>query len=520
MAPVIIPEPEEAFEAFQEGLIDYELYQALLEMSRSSHPEKSDSPYFITLSELLTGFSVNPSFITPVDTITVTKIKLTDRERNRGGSLLFRQYHRLRGDIDNQQLTRLRGEYGEFVVYGEYENEYSGNHKWGRRYLTYSTSLLNSDLELTLGGFSETFGLGLIYGYHGQLLSKVDVSGKWEHFLFPRYGGSNGIRGLIENDKNEYLFLYDVDRNIEFEKQLIGASIVRKESLRLNFSVAHGMLKRSDGGISSRATLFSIGGDPSFGRNRFNYELAMAVKEDEFYPAGAATLRARKDGVSVYLEGWSYHASYPSWFSGGPSSRRYRTLIVDELELSYRDRFSGETGGVGKTTFAVSDNLQLSTLTGYYWRAVNDNRVESRLGVKNEFGRGYSVKFDIYWRNDESIIENKEQRRTQLELNRKSGNFFARSVIGHRYERYNKRDDYMVFFECRVQEKYGQLRLTCKIDRLHLQKLSNDYSYLSIAHDTAINKNLTSYIKYTFRYRRGEPESSYGVIRWDLNYRI
>ncbi len=520
-APFNIPDPEEVYEAYSDGFIDYEEYRALLEISRGRRFMRSDSLFLLQFPDLLTGFSSNPLFTPVADTLISPQREEGIIPSRWNRQLLYRQYQKLTGEDERKRLFRFRSSRDRLTLYGEYETEYSGAHKWGRRYLEYSLTNQSGDYSMTVGSYKDRFGLGLIYGYHGQLLDRPDESDDWERLLYPRYGGSNGVIMTVKREVGEYKVIYDTDRNEAFGKDYLGFSVPLTGGNRsFQLSGGYGRLRNRANQSRLGATFLSMYGRSNIFLSDADFELAIASFDKKMPVAGALYFRRKRRVVSVTVTGWHYDGDFPSWFSGGPSSRRYRTISPGDIGLSVRDRFAGETGGVVKTTTALSKKLSLHSALGYAWRGFDDNRVETRLGVKYRLNDIYRTKVDCYLRSDGLYSGDRSQRRIQYELVRDKGNLRSRIVFGHRFDRYGERDDYLVYFESRLINRLGRLRFLCKLDRLRFDRVKNNYVYVALSHETEISGGFSSYIKYSYRYRRGQPGNSYGMLRWDFSWAV
>ncbi len=519
--PLILPEPEEIDEAFREGLIDYEQYQALLEISRLGRLDHTDSVYIADFHDLLIGFSPNPIYAPQTDSINFDSTAAEEAPDQITASILYRQYQKLDVVDEKKRLLRVKSGNSRLRFYGEFETAYSGLKKWGRRNLTYTTSSAEYEVDVGIGSFRDEFGMGLVYGYHGQLLEKEDSPDELEKILFPRYGGSNGLAVTATNDASQYRFVFDMDRNGEHVKRFLGLSgTLPYTDQAVTISAAYGLLRNRSDDRTIDAVYMSLYDRITQRVGSFKYEVALALLEGNLFSAISSNLRRRSHKSTFQLSFWHYDGRFPSWFSGGPSSRRYRTIYEDAIELSYHDRFAGESGGIARSDLEISNNMRLLTLVGYSWRDVGDNRFEGRTGVTKFWRKRYSAGVDFYWRVDNVDFNQHTQKRLQIQLIRQSGFLSTRAVVGHRLDDQTRNDNLFVYIENRVKERYGELKLFFKLDRLEPGKLQNNYLYFSISHQTSLSHRLNSYIKYTYRYRRGQPEDNYGVLRWDFNYEI
>jgi hypothetical protein len=516
-----VPDPEEIYEAFQEGLIDYQDYLELLEISRADFLTPVDSAFLMQFPDLLAGISSNPMF-NAEEVIQPTTIGITPSELRWRQSLLFRQYFKLNRGCQRSQLFRTRGTIGRMSFYGELGHEYSGIWRWARRYIQYDLGTgENPESNIIVGSYKERFGMGLAYGYHGRFLSKTYRKDDFEKFIYPDYGGGNGVLLNIRRPVVSLKLLLDVYRNIEFTKEVAGISIPIKTS-SANFQLAGvwGQLRNRITGANEKTSWVSAFGHAERPEMQVEMELAAAASRPQLPWAGAVDFRWRRRRMSLSITGWTYDTDYSAYFSGGPSSRRSRTIHIDELDLSYSDRYSDETGLVVKTSSPVSKGLTFRMALGYARREFNDDRAEARIGIMQKLSGMYQAKIDCYWRDDRLYSGARRQRRVQLDIVRDGTITRTRLVLGYRNEPYNKRDDFLLLADNKISLKQGTVAITFKLDRIQLHDLQNRYMYISGYYETELSRHFRTYIKYTYRYRKDNDDGNFGTIRLDFNWAV
>jgi len=415
---VVVPDPEEIAEAFENGFLDYEDYRALLEISTDGCLSREDTLFLLQFPDLLTGFTTNPEFNQddPGSGASTPAKRTVSVSRAQG--ILFRHDQKLTSETQSRQLGRTHAARNGCRYYGEWQWEYGGVMHPGRRSIEYRfTKKADTIAGLTVGSCNDRFGMGLIYGYHGQLFSKADVGEGLEGFLFPRDGGSNGVRVTLGPGKEKPVIIYDTDRNEEFAKHFVGAAApVVVGGQPVTISAAYGLLRSRGSHASAEAAYLSGTGEVRSNKTAAKYELATAVSDGTMTAALAGEGRVKRGRGTVTVSAWRYADGYPAWFSGGPSSRRSRRATVDEIGLSWSDRYAGETGGAIRTKQDMTDRVSLHTTFGYAWRSESDNRAEALIGITGKVAAGYRLKLDCFWRRDSLYSGERGQRRIQMEL--------------------------------------------------------------------------------------------------------
>jgi len=514
-----LPDPEEVYQAYQDGFLEYEGYRQLLEICRSGPVNGEDSLFVRYFAHVLQGLDFDPLLS---DEETLPDTSTTTPQLPYHHSSLYRQYHRLKDDNDINRLWRHEATCGTVSTYFEIEKEYSGLTRWGRRYLSYSCELNSGNkVDLTVGNFNRSFGLGVIYGYHGRLLDKDEELSTADWFLSPNYGGSNGVWASFKHGARMYDAVFDFDRNDTHRKEMSGLSLpVPLTATDLILSFVYGRLVNREAGAKTEAGLTSL-----FNRGRllsgsYEAEIALASNNNDWHMALAGEWRRVKNRSSLSIVGWHYDRGYPSWFAGGPSRRSYRTVEIDELEFSYRDRFAGESGGVIKTSSALSSTVKFQNAFSYAWRSADDNRLEYRSAVKYRFNPAYAVEVRWHYRSDDALYDENRRQRIYATLVRQAGQLRMKGGLGYYFDSDSERDDYLVYLEGRFDHRAGRFWLMAKWDRLEWSALRNNYFYTTVAYEADLGCGLSTYIKYSYRYRRDSAASTYGVLRWDISWRI
>lgn len=517
-----VPDPEEISEAYREGFIDYEDYRELLEIARAEFLTVADSLFLLQFPDLLAGFSAHPLVDGDESGMTTDNIDSIPQRPQWRHAMLFRQYHRLDENGRNRRIYRLQDEYGEASFYGEFEEDYSHRRTWYRRSIEYRVCPdSQQSYSFVLGNYRARFALGLIYGYRGQLLSAEDDPSRTESFLYPDYGGSNGVTALADRPEGQYLLVFDTDRNLSFAKRYTGLSVpVRLGRFTVRLSGGWGQVRNLDEGSSLSISLLSFSGTFEDKNINLTGEAAADVNDRSRPAAAAGQVSWRKGGIFFRAESWFYDTAFPSFFTGALSSRRSRTVYIEDIDFSYSDRYRGEKGIAVGSTMRMTAQTTARTALMYAGRGFDDERIEARLGLRRRLGRRFRIGMDLYLREDHLFSDNEAQRRIQLEAVESGDRFRNRVVIGRRSYTYGDRNDYLVVFESGVQGRWGAASAQCKFDRLRPEAWANHYMYVTAQYEVDIAGGVSSYVKYSYRYNRESPESSYGIFRWDVRWVI
>ena len=516
--PFRVPDPEELNEALAEGLIDYQDYTELMEISTAASLTPADSLFLLQFPDLLAGLSANPLMNSDEGSGRDISPPTSSKSHIQRQELLFRQHNSLGPAGENKRLCRIHGRSGRWEYQGELEGQSSGNTQWRRRAVEYGLQNDSGNgIRLVAGNFKETIGLGVMYGYHGRLFSRSADTRSTEGFIYPSFGGANGVLAAITNRRRRTLIVYDTDRSEQFAKQMAAISVpLMNRSFTVTVSAGYGSLRNRVLDKTLSAAFLSLHGEKKSPGLVISGETVVSHWQDGFPPAAALNVAWNRAGASARFTGWTYRADYPSFFAGGPSSRRTRTELLDDLELTYSDRYRGETGIILKSTQPLTSRLQFNSAICYAVRGFNDDRGEVRLGLARSLDDTHRLKIGCYWRRDRVYSDRYLQRKFQIEIIRLTRESTSRLALGHQFDSNSGRDDFLILIENRWVASWGIVGLTCKMDRLRRQAMQSEYLYVTAMYETRLNRYLASVVKYSYRYRRGVHDDRYGLIRWDI----
>jgi hypothetical protein len=503
-------------------MIEYDDYLRLLELSRSGPADREDSTLLRRFSDLVAG--VVPHLTMGAGEFDETNMPApsADDANRWNSSILVRHYVSLEKSSCRERLLRLRGGNRDVFYHGEVKDCRSEAHRWYRRTLEYTSAPPGDDrLTVSLGNFRTTYGMGLVYGYHGQVLTKETKRSAGENFLFPRFGGGNGIR--ISGKKSNWHMdaLWDSERNKSFSTTMLAASAAyRRTKATLAMQCGHGHLRNRLLRHMKRFSLISVSGRIESSRAGGCLELAVADHENRVPVSIAFATYWKRSTVKVGLEGWVYHSAHPSYFSGGPSSRRTHTVYFDNLDFAYRDKYAGEKGGTITTSFPCLGDIKIRSAIGYAVRGPADYRTEETFGLRRSIGRGAHLTASYFRRttgSESAVLHNEKIR---MDLSVRGTPVRTRLIVGYSRNDYQDCRGYMAMIVGQINNSTGRLDISVKFDNLNLSRLENRYTYCMLGYAGRIAFGLESCMRYVYRYRRGSDNRDGGTIRVDILWSI
>ncbi|MEZ5358654.1 MAG: hypothetical protein R3F48_07445 [Candidatus Zixiibacteriota bacterium] len=504
-----IPQPEEIEEAFRSGLIEYTDYIILLEIVNRGELSRADSLFLLSFPDLLMGLSTDQDELITSPTEIDNEID-TSRKNLVHCKAVLRNNYRLKSVSDRSNTLRCDLTAGFLGGYAHVEREYDGTAEWKRRSMSYRFARRNANM--TIGNYSTRFGLGVVYGYHGRLLSLPDDRDEAEEFLFPSYGGGNGIKV----DWRGHSLIVDLDRNEEFASQFMGVSLSTSKCFTIN--AAYGRVANRMMNESRSAGYVSLAGN-LVGHSRTRFELAAGLWDSQLRSALVAQSMRKMGPVKSELTIWYYDTEYPSFFSGSVSSRRSRTRYLEDIDFSYSNRRAGEAGGIARTTYMLTSKTRIISKAAYSYRNSYMNRLEIEAGVRRELSKDYRVNLTGLYRRDSLIAGDDVEQKVQAELIRKRNGWRTRLAVRYRLDSHHKFKYYTIYVENRLVNIMGSVYIIYKLDKLYLSDIKNNYTFLSCTFEAQVGKHVSTELTYSFRYDRGSTEN-YGTVRWDVVWDI
>jgi hypothetical protein len=218
LSTVVLPSADEALEALESGEISYHQYLQLCEIINYG----IDSTTSYLLDEIPNLVYVGESDQPLSDPSETEQLQAVGGEAMATGGnnpitghLGYRFYQQL--DETERTWYRTSGNLlvaDQFRVRFDIERSKSGRERVVRRSLGYSAPI-GTVRHLVVGSFTARLGLGTMFGYAGKRLDYADRLSA-ESWLFPDYGGYNGVLVDARTGRLKMTGLVSIQRNAQF----------------------------------------------------------------------------------------------------------------------------------------------------------------------------------------------------------------------------------------------------------------------------------------------------------------
>lgn len=410
ISPEIYQTEEDLLEGLQNGELTFDQYLELLDLIRQK-PQSAQADSTLLLQIPDADFSSLDKgnydsqervkqFLQPADTST-NPLK---------GRVILQQRQKVSRFSEPETYLRIQAKNEDlWSFYLESENQDNQN-RIKRRALEFNKP---GHRKIVLGNFQPRLGLGVNLGYRNYLNFSSESSLEAQNtFLFPRWTRYNGIFTNLQRKNISGSFFYSQNRFGSYRDQVWGASL-KKTWRRLAISpiISYQEISKSTDKFISRAT--SLFAELFWRAGWIATEVALTGQRDKGVVVEAIWRQARK--YDFQLSYWSYSQDFLHPTSGGKALPDYRSMELENLDLTFRSRQAGETGTYLFSTILLNPRLK-GELAYQQWRDGNTylNKNKARLGLGYWPSKNLETRLKQYWEDDNLSASFPGKRTTSL----------------------------------------------------------------------------------------------------------
>jgi len=515
ISPEVYPTDEEIYEAYLRGEIDYHTYQNLTEIFEQGVDsadlflleEIPNLNYFLSAKGPDRAFDQNTS---------ATDFPGLEREQAESfrsaikrekvqaysGDAGLKRYQSLEenGPGRNQYYLKYRLP-SDGAFNARLNGDYAGRHEWANRSLKYQNSA-GMAKRMIVGNFVARYGLGLTIGYRGRLLEK-DSATRDESFLFPDYGGFNGIyiEGGRKSDAVKMLLHYDRNRTHQVQATAISVSKRYRQFKGEGIFIASRMENRE---TATKYDYHQLGYFLQYQNHKFVAAFESVLPKGSRKGLSAAIFEARYDEnpINLSLSAWQYPKDFINLFGGGRSGDYYHSVSIDAINLEFSDRRIDQRGILLKGTSALSN----SSIYEISFSAYGKNRYQRTAKMSTALEIPLSP--SVHLRGDYGYIEEFEagqltsKHKVRLEYILKIAKLFMRNYAGFNIDK-NSKKYFSLFSRTKTAvSNYGNIELWLNLDKIDSPNGKINYFYGYFRETVRVTKNLEMGMKYSYRYNR------------------
>ena len=519
----IFPSEDELYEAFSLGEISFDQLIRLTEIAISG----VDSASLHLLEEIpnlsllnLRRDSVRTTLESEQSALVTGKAPVPANSSSPlSGLITHRYYQDLEDDSRNKYQTSARVGFGDFNAEIRLQRNYGGREGITGRTVSYQPEkgLIR---EFRFGSFSRKFGLGTVIGYRGKLFACSDEIDS-ESFLFPDYGGQNGLYARFRAAGLEVQSLLSIQRDACYRLATSAVMLSRSGgSIRPAVIVAWNTLKNRISERSINDYKFGLNWRYEYRHGRNNTELSMQAGEENSFAGLVTEGRHRFEGTEVRYALWSYADKYVDLAGGGKAAGLSRAKYLNNVDFDYSSRRAGQTGGILKTIVELASNLELTNSFLYAALGSDTANLQWLCGMTRRTGNGSRITLDHLRKTKrrvrDGIVGDSTSTRTRLESRFRTGKTQLRIFAA-----WNSRDgagDFITLFlvASRTTANHGELQIWAKVDRISTSDLNVDYWYAYLKNEIYLLKNLNLSTKLSHTYQGHYEDSNRTTVSLEM----
>jgi hypothetical protein len=375
--------------------------------------------------------------------------------------------------------------------------------------------------QFALGSSSARLGLGTVIGYRGKLLGFSDrLNG--ESFLFPDYGGINGLYLDTRAAGIRTQVVGSVNRDASYTL-LTGGGMVSRASSRFRPGVIFGLNRLRNRTTDETLDDFKVAGNLYFkyGAGVINLEATEQFTGPRRSRAVVAEGKHRLSMAEIGYALWSYGRDYLDLSSGSKAMWLTCREVVDPVGYELSTRRKGQTGFLVRTVVQLETGWELANSAVLARLNRDTSRTELFSSLRRQWSKRFSTQVDYLARNRErngiSGYRNDFTRRVRFEIRFASGDLSLRSYIGYATD--NQEGDYLSLFgSIRSHLKgFGVVEVWSNISRL---SDSIEYWYVFFRYKQQLVDDITLAVKFATEYHSGGSDRFRPLLSVEINSQL
>ncbi len=379
--------------------------------------------------------------------------------------------------------------------------EYSGRERIVSRWLSYDNPRCALS-EVVIGNFSRRFGVGTVFGYRGKLLEFSDhIDG--ESLLYPDFGGANGVYVHYRAAAVDMQGLVSVVRD-KHHALLSAAGMVSVRAAAMRHGIIWGVNRLQNRETGKAATDIKYGWHAGYDRSdgSMNWELSGQRGQRSSFGALVLEGRRRFGRMNMEFSGWVYGDDYLDLSGGSKAANISRYSRLDDVDLIFWDRRSGQEGGLVRSTVLLAEGLQMVNSLIFAGRNEDSADIQSLSSLTRAVASGTEIRMD-YLSKTVKRVDFDVQRRARLEVRYRQGDLKTRAYIAYE-TRARRRDCVAVFGGVTYRSpQLGNLEVWLNLARLDVDHRRIDYWYGFVRGRQRLFGYVTVATKLSHRYHRG-----------------
>lgn len=388
-------------------------------------------------------------------------------------AVTYKIYQKFADNFSYRQLFSIRGAVGtdlQYLLVTE-KKDHAGDFFFRERWFRFE----QNKYTLEAGNYYPDWGLGVTAGYHSDFLDKSG-NPMYQSILYPYLSRYNGLR-LEYNARLNPIVMLSYDRTSNLRGRLL--------AIGLNYNLTyfefgllcnyHNLDNLNSGNNFSQLL---IGG--YFQWNKNDYEIEAEISESKLKNwAGIITFQKKQEWGQFILQGWNYPSGYRNPYGGGKANSDYRTVDLEDTDISYRSRQNGEYGFLSRTDYKFNSYHKFSVTANYWQDAGQEKKFRIRFSDHFSLAKTWKSKVTLLYGDDnlnEGYGYRQHLRIDLMHSKRGSSNFRISAEFKRVFYSYGRRD--YLRAEMKFSRRFSErVSASIKISRLDSDLLDGQPGY-------------------------------------------
>jgi hypothetical protein len=516
----VFPSEDEIYQALRSGEITYQQYLILQEIA--AHGLDSSSLHLLDEIPNLSFFQLDSnSLATALEQEQEVPFKDTDRPVSRSraisGSVRHAYYRFAEEDGRSRYGTSAQVTVSDNLTADiKLRREYGGRERVTSRAISYKNR--HSPVRsLIVGSYSSRLGMGTVLGYRGKILS-YSGSLDSESFLFPDFGGYNGVSTLLSSSRVRLQALGSVVRDDDFRMSAAGGMI---QLTGVAFSPG---LLLAVSRLRNRATSQSVT-DFKYGLNaRYEYhggycgfEICAQAGERASPGAIVAEGRHRFRKAEIKYAGWSYAENYIDLTGGSKAGNLYHKTRLEKVDFEYTGKRSGQSGGLVKTVVNLTQSVELANSVLYVAFNADTTDIQWLAEISRKIG-GMSLSLNFLVKGRERVSLEAVRRQSRFVARFRTEKLYLRTHIGY-ISLSAERDCFSVFLNLKVRPNpYYRVELWSHILEIDHGAGRINYWHAFFRNSFSVTDGLNVAARFGHTYNRDALDAHQTIMSCELSF--
>jgi len=527
LSTVVFPSEDEIYESLKLGEISYREFLILQELIING--VDSNNLYLLDDIPNLSFFKFNkPTFKTSLEKEQQIPFLKENKRGKRWGKLYghikYKYYQRLKENSISKYRSSLKLYYNRNISTDiKLQRDFNGKERFLYRNFSYKNNKGKIE-EITAGNFYQRLGLGTILGYRGKLFdfsTKLDR----ESFLFPDYGGYNGLYINWQPSKINIKNVISINRDTNFQLSSLGSMITYKHK-KYTPGIIVGVNNLRNRRSNENITTYQIGFYSAYRYHNGYNSLEISAQREKQNHFGAIVTEGQHQfrKTAIKYAGWIYDDHFYDLTGGSKAGNIYHQNYLQEIEFDYSDKRSGQKGFLFRTMVILFSDISLANSLIYATLNADTTEVQWLTEFTKKVNDNFLI--NLYYlekrhkRNKLNYDDITLKRQMRIETKYQSPKLYLRNYVSYNMKT-DKNDYFSLFTYLKYRYQTGsQMEIWLNLSEIDTRTKTLNYLYGFIKNNFYLLNNLKISVKFNYNYNRTTKEKHQTEVSFDLSYLI